>query len=113
MSAAKAKSQAAAKPAGYSGKSAAEKLGYKPGWRVLVVGKPDTLSVSIAMTGVKTASGGKPPFEAAHIFATAKAVLKAELKRTMGLIARDGMIWVTDVATIVRIRTGERSLAAL
>ena len=25
----------------------------------------------------------------------------------------DGKIWVTDVATVVRIRTGERGLAAL
>ena len=85
----------AAKPAGYSGKTAAEKLGYKPGSRVLVVGKPRGFTTPLAGPKVKLLRRGAPPFAGAHVFVTEEKELAAELPRLAGMIARDGMIWVS------------------
>jgi hypothetical protein len=82
-------------PAGYSGKSVAEKLGYKAGTKVLVVGKPKGFATSLAGPDVKVATSGRGPFAGAHVFATERARLSAELRRVLRLIERDGMIWVS------------------
>jgi len=91
--------------AGYSGKTTAEKLGYKPGTRVLVVGRPKTLATPLAGAEVTLASAGKGPFAAAHIFVTERARLAAELPRLMKLIDRDGMIWVSWPKKAAKIAT--------
>jgi hypothetical protein len=82
-------------PDGYSGKSAADKLGYRPGTKVLVVGKPKGFATPLAGPNVKLATSGAGPFTAAHLFVTERKTMAAELKRLMKLIARDGMIWVS------------------
>ena len=85
----------AAKPSGYSGKTAADKLGYKPDTRVLVVGRPKAMTTPIADKGVALMASGKGPFAAAHLFVTERARMAVELPRLMKTIDRDGMIWVS------------------
>jgi hypothetical protein len=92
-------------PAGYSGKSTADKLGYKPGSKVLVVGRPRSHATPIAGPDVKLAASGAGPFAAAHLFVTEKKTMAAELKRLMKLIERDGMIWVSWPKKAAKIAT--------
>ena len=82
-------------PAGYSGKSIAEKLGYKPGWRVLVIGRPKDVTVDLAGPGVKLLSKVDGRIDAVHAFVSERARLAAELPRLMKTIPPDGMIWVS------------------
>jgi hypothetical protein len=82
-------------PAGYSGKSVADKLGYKPGTKVLVVGRPKGFATPLAGPDVKLATSGAGPFSGVHLFVTERATMAKELKRLMKLIERDGVIWVS------------------
>jgi hypothetical protein len=92
-------------PAGYSGKSTVEKLGYRPGGRVLVVGRPRGHETALAGAGVTLATSGKGPFAAAHLFTAERKTMAAELKRLMALIERDGMIWVSWPKKAAKIPT--------
>jgi hypothetical protein len=92
-------------PAGYSGKPVADKLGYKPGTKVLVVGKPKGFATPLAGQDVKLVTSGAGPFAGAHLFVTERAKMAAELKRLMTVIERDGMIWVSWPKKVSKIPT--------
>jgi hypothetical protein len=99
------KAAAKAAPAGYSGKSVADKLGYRPGTKVLIVGKPKDLSVPLAGADVKLTTSGAGPFDAAHLFVRERKSLAAEIKRLTKLVDRDGMIWVSWPKRASRVPT--------
>lgn len=89
-------------PAGYSGTPLAQKLGLKDGQRVLFVDLPETLAelalsrqfVEAGRVGADRLGDGTG-YDVIHLFTTARAVLEALAQPLMGMIARNGMIWVS------------------
>lgn len=87
--------------AGYSGTPLAQKLGFKDGQKVLFIDLPDSLddlSRSRAFAEVRRVGWGGlegQAFDAIHLFATLRAQLEDKINALMGMIARDGMIWVS------------------
>lgn len=83
--------------AGYSGRSLADKLGVKPGMRVVAIGAPREYAtwVSPLPAGAKIvrAVGTEPA--AVHIFATKKVDLAKHLRALRNVITQDGMVWVS------------------
>lgn len=89
--------KAAQQPAGYSGTPLAKKLGVRDGqltWRWQM---PARVAEEIAERGakpklVKTPKAG---LEMAHLFVTRWAELEMHLERLRGLLAQDGVVWVS------------------
>lgn len=82
---------------GYSGTPHAKKLGVKEGQKTWHLAMPAPVLGEILASGampqiVRSPSAG---LEMAHIFLTDRAVLAKELKRLRGLLAADGVVWVS------------------
>jgi len=82
---------------GYSGTPLAKKLGVKDGQKIWHLAMPaqvlDEILAGGAMPRVlRSPSAG---LGMAHIFVTDRSVLRRELKRLRGLIAADGVVWVS------------------
>jgi hypothetical protein len=82
---------------GYSGTPLAKKLGVKDGQKTWHLAMPAPVLGEILAAGatpqiVRSPSAG---LEMAHIFLTDRAVLAKELKRLRGLLAADGVVWVS------------------
>ncbi|KFC68549.1 hypothetical protein FF80_01501 [Devosia sp. LC5] len=100
-------------PAGYSGTPLAQKLGFKDGQRVLFIDLPpalDGLATSRQFAEaerIAAAQAGKARagYDVIHLFTAARAVLEALAQTLMGLIARDGMIWVSWPKKAAKIAT--------
>jgi hypothetical protein len=75
--------------AGYSGTPLEQKLGIKPGHRVLVVGRPPGFEVP--GEGVVVANG---PVDVALVFVTARVELEAHWAAVTGMLVADGGFWV-------------------
>jgi hypothetical protein len=90
-------------PAGYSGTPLAQKLGLKDGQRVVFVDLPETLGelaaardfVEVARAGWQDLAAVAPGVDVIHGFTTSRAVLEANARPLMEMIARDGMIWIS------------------
>lgn len=83
-------------PAGYSGTPLARKLGFKDEKAVFVRNMPGSVRAEIEAASrprftVRLAKG----VAAAHLFHTSAAELAADLERLRGLLAADGMVWVS------------------
>jgi hypothetical protein len=93
-------------PAGYSGTPLAKKLGFRDGLALYAAGMPASVKAEIQ-------SQAKPRFctkpakgqEAAHIFHTSEAKLRAELKTLRSLLAADGMVWVSWPKRTAKVET--------
>ena len=89
-------------PAGYSGKPAVNKLGYKDGQRVWFIGLPDGLAhladarafSNQTRTDIPTGSHNGD-FDLVHWFTKSAADLGTWLEALQQAIARDGMIWIS------------------
>jgi hypothetical protein len=82
---------------GYSGKPVVEKLGIRPGFRILCVGAPAVYAdiVGKLLAGVTMANAAKAPLDMVHLFVTEAKGLAARLRDYRKAIAPDGMIWVS------------------
>ncbi len=88
---------------GYSGTPLARKLGLRDGSRALFIDLPTSLrdlatSRAFAESShitVEQLGDAQPGYDYVHIFTTVRTVLEAAAQPLMGLIARDGMIWVS------------------
>jgi hypothetical protein len=88
---------------GYSGTPLAQKLGLKDGQRVLFVDLPKALAGLAEARAFAEAShitidqlgDTAPGYDVVHIFTAARSVLEALAMPLLGLIARNGMIWVS------------------
>ena len=79
---------------GYSKTPLAKKLGYKAGFKVLLVNAPDAYAEWVEpLPEVEFAD--HPPYDLVHIFANEKAILAAELEKCRHEIRQNGMIWVS------------------
>jgi hypothetical protein len=83
--------------AGYSGTPLARKLSLKDGMRAWRDGMPDSVAQEIGAQGVELHLLNAPeaPIEAAHIFVTKRASLKAKLDGLLALLGPSGFIWVS------------------
>jgi hypothetical protein len=83
--------------AGYSGTPLAKKLGVQDGQRTWRVKMPASVAAEIAEFGVapvllKTPTAG---LEMAHVFVTQRGELAEHVKKLRGVLAQDGVIWVS------------------
>jgi hypothetical protein len=84
-------------PAGYSGKSLIDKLGWKAGSKAIVIAPPDNYAELVGGADIaprKTApvSGS---FDFIHLFVRDTAALARDLPRLEPRLAAGGMIWVS------------------
>ena len=83
---------------GYSGTPLAEKLGIRPGTKLLVAGDvPSEYKSWLAPLPerVTLASKGKPPLEAVHVFVTRRAELEKHLEHFRKALMPDGYVWIS------------------
>ncbi|MEQ1616873.1 MAG: DUF3052 domain-containing protein [Terricaulis sp.] len=83
-------------PTGYSGTPLAKKLGLKEGSALWAKGIPASVRAEIEQSVCPRylARPGKD-LAAAHVFHTSAAKLEADLRKLRGLLASDGMVWVS------------------
>jgi hypothetical protein len=84
-------------PTGYSGTPLAQKLGYKPGFRVYLDNAPDDYAqlVSPLPAGVQFLAKLANDLDLTHLFADQAKVLAPKLKRYLKKIKPAGVIWVS------------------
>jgi hypothetical protein len=83
--------------AGYSGTPLGKKLGVKDGQLTWRLGMPASVAEEIALGGAepKLIKAPKAGLEMAHLFVTSKRELAEHLERLRGLMAQDGVVWVS------------------
>jgi hypothetical protein len=89
--------------AGYSGTPLAQKLGLKDGFRALFIDLPASLAelttsrafVESTRLTLDQLGDIRQGYNFVHLFTASRAVLEKLAQPLMGLIARDGMIWVS------------------
>ncbi|MBN9331888.1 DUF3052 domain-containing protein [Devosia sp.] len=89
--------------AGYSGTPLAQKLGLKDGFRALFIDLPISLAdlttarafAESSHLTVEQLGDAQQGYNFIHLFTASRAVLEKLAQPLMGLIARDGMIWVS------------------
>jgi hypothetical protein len=80
-----------------SDKSVAQKLGIKPGFCIFIDGAPLAYGAIVGPlpAGVTIEAAPKPSLDMVHLFTMQSKGLAAKLRRYRGVIAPDGMIWVS------------------
>jgi len=83
--------------AGYSGTPLTQKLGIKPGQKVVTIGAPPGYRklLSPLPDAVSLATNVEPHAAFIHLFVVKRATLATELKRLRKLIADTGVLWVS------------------
>jgi hypothetical protein len=83
--------------AGYSGTPLAQKLGIKPGQKVVTIGAPPGYRKLLAPLpkGISFATRIAADASFVHLFATKRQTLEKELKRLRSLLADAGILWVS------------------
>jgi hypothetical protein len=83
--------------AGYSGTPLWKKLGVKDGQTTWRVGMPESVAEEIATGGVTPVLLRRPRagLEMAHLFVVRRAELGMHLEKLRGLLAPDGLVWVS------------------
>jgi hypothetical protein len=84
-------------PAGYSGTPLWKKLGVKDGQTTWRLNMPESVADEIAAGGVKPVLVARPKagLAMAHLFVTRRVELAMHLEKLRGLLAPDGMVWVS------------------
>jgi hypothetical protein len=83
--------------AGYSGTPLVKKLGFRPGWRVAVIGGPDDLEQLLGdlpdgLRLVRRLSGG---LDAVWLFAVTRRQLERRLPEALARLPADGTLWIS------------------
>lgn len=99
--------------AGYSGTPLAQKLGLKDGFRALFIDLPASLGdlttarafAESSRITVDQLGDIKQGYNFIHLFTASRSVLEKLAQPLMGLIARDGMIWVSWPKKASKVRT--------
>ena len=88
---------AAARSTGYSGKPLVEKLGIKPGHRLLVRHAPRGYArlLGALPPGVSRVASGRGPFDVIHVFVTHARDVGPAIRDARRVMKRDGMVWVS------------------
>lgn len=80
--------------AGYSGTPLPQKLGIKPGHRLLLSGAPAGFEIAPLPDGVTVLRSARPPVDVAVAFATTRADLRKRFAAAEVALATDGGLWV-------------------
>jgi hypothetical protein len=82
---------------GYSGTPLAKKLGFKPGFRILLEGTPSNYAALVEPLPERVLFVEKPrePVDLIHLFTTRAAEMAKKLPRYRNQIKEDGIIWVS------------------
>lgn len=83
--------------AGYSKRALPDKLGIKPGARMLLVNPPEGYQRALGPlpTGVTLMDRPEPPLDVIHLFTRSRADLEARFPALKAALAPDGMLWVS------------------
>ena len=84
-------------PAGYSKRSLAEKLGFKPGHRILILHAPDSYRRILGKLpeGARVLAGRAGRIDLIHLFSRSRADLEREFGKAKRRLKPDGMLWVS------------------
>jgi len=85
-------------PAGYSGKPLIDKLGFKPGMRVLLLNAPGDYNALLEgdPSGIEFFNSAvRNQVDAIHGFFLRRSVLEQALPRLIALLKPGGMLWVS------------------
>lgn len=91
-------------PTGYSGKTLAQKLGFKAGQRGWFHEMPDSVREEIGETGL-IFQDGPIDAQAVHVFVTVQAEAERLLGELRTSIARDGYVWISWPKKASRVPT--------
>lgn len=91
--------------AGYSGTPLGKKLSLKPGMRVWFDAMPDSVLTEIAMPDLVHLAAPEHNLDAAHIFVTERADMKAKLTTLRPLLQPAGFIWVSWPKKVSKVPT--------
>ncbi len=82
---------------GYSKRPLVEKLGIRPGFRILWVNAPDHLDSLLGPlpNGAEVADSSSEELDYVHVFATEREQLEEWMPRLRAQIKQDGMIWAS------------------
>ena len=80
---------------GYSGKPLSQKLGMKPGMRVLPIGAPEHYRALLPGTDEVRFLKSAKQAELVHLFCRHRADLKRRLPGALAKVADGGMLWVS------------------
>ncbi|MBN9690427.1 MAG: DUF3052 family protein [Verrucomicrobia bacterium] len=88
---------ATSKPAGYSGTPLSQKLGLKPGYRVLQINPPPDLAdlLKPLPEGIEFASQPAPAVDLVHVFVIERADLVRHLTQLRGALREDAAVWIS------------------
>ena len=93
--------------AGYSGTPLVKKLGIKPGHRVGFIAAPKNYAATLGKlppeVSVSRAPNGTLDF--IQLFVRNRSALESELPRAQGVLAQDGMLWISWPKQASGIRT--------
>jgi hypothetical protein len=93
--------------AGYSGTPLAKKLGVKDGQRTWHSNMPESVLAELLESGLKPRMMGGPQagLEMAHVFVTERRRLAELLAALRGLLAPDGIAWVSWPKKAAKVET--------
>ena len=83
--------------AGYSTRSLIDKLGIKPGHKLIILGAPDGYDETLGTLpeGLKSATSLRGEFDFIHFFSTSRAAFEHEFPRLKAHLTTSGMLWVS------------------
>jgi hypothetical protein len=83
--------------AGYSGTPLVKKLGFRPGWRVAVIGAPDDLGELLGdlPDGLRLVRRLSGELDAVWLFAVARRELERRLPDALARLPADGTLWIS------------------
>lgn len=82
--------------AGYSGTPLVQKLGIKPGYRLLLLGAPEGFDATLGTLpdGVTVRTAARGTADVVVLFTTGRALLEARIDTLGAAVFPDGAIWV-------------------
>jgi hypothetical protein len=81
--------------AGYSGTPLVQKLGIKPGFKMIVVNEPEGYWDWISPLPEGVVSSAKAPIDFIHLFVTSKKKYETEVLKLRDKLKPEGMIWIS------------------
>jgi hypothetical protein len=92
--------------AGYSGRALWQKLGLKPGLRILALDPPRDYAELVGLPpGDLQRVGPRAAFDLVHVFASRRNELEAALQRLSARLPQDGLLWVSWPKKASRVPT--------
>ena len=84
-------------PAGYSGTPLSQKLGLKPGYRILQIDPPPELAELLKPLpkGLEFASQSGPTLDLVHVFVTERDDLARHLNQLRKALREDAAVWIS------------------